>query len=146
MKAYAVLLVLMVCVPIARGQQASGTPGPDSSHAGGIIFLGPDLSPGRPLFLFPSDLEYPPVFGSPTFFFESLPGNSFTPVPGLFATDKVDLVAPLRLQWEREAHMGTLRTILGSIQLGGVAYLAYRHLTKSSTMTVRPRLPKNLKK
>ena len=52
---------------------------------------------------------------------------------------KQDLLAPLRAQWAREADMSTFRTIMGSLQLGGVAFLAARQLTGAGIMTARPR-------
>lgn len=43
---------------------------------------------------------------------------------------KPDLLAPLRLQRAEEERMRTLYTVLGTVQVAGVAYLAYRHVKK----------------
>ncbi len=44
--------------------------------------------------------------------------------------DDIDLAAPWKLQLARENQHRTLYTILGAVQAGGVAYLAYRHIRK----------------
>jgi len=43
---------------------------------------------------------------------------------------RVDLISPFCLQMESEARLRTLQTVLGAVQVGGVAYLAYRHIKK----------------
>jgi hypothetical protein len=58
---------------------------------------------------------------------------SIAPYPLLAASDpmqKPDLTAALRLQRARAESNSTLYTILGTVQVGGVAYLAYRHIKK----------------
>ena len=56
-----------------------------------------------------------------------------TPYPFLISYDDLrepDLTAAWRLQRAREEKNSTLYTVLGTVQLGGIAYLAYRHVTK----------------
>ena len=53
--------------------------------------------------------------------------SSAEPPPFLATTvgGEIDLLSPLKLQRAKENELSTLRTILGTVQLGGVAYLAY---------------------
>ncbi|MCX6139209.1 MAG: hypothetical protein NTV54_17140 [Ignavibacteriales bacterium] len=44
--------------------------------------------------------------------------------------EKLDLAAPWKLQLAEENTYRTLRMVLGSIQVGGVAYLMYEHFKK----------------
>ena len=56
-----------------------------------------------------------------------------TPYPFLISYDDLrepDLTAAWRLQRAREEKNSTLYTVLGTVQLGGMAYLAYRHIAK----------------
>ncbi|MCC6398655.1 MAG: hypothetical protein IT282_16695 [Bacteroidetes bacterium] len=146
MKTVWLLLSALLVVAGARSQSS----GVKEQHAGKdtsrIILVEPGMSPGSALFLLPPHLEQPLLFDSPTSFFGELPPSSTAWDPGRPFEIRPDLLAPLRLQWQREAELGTFRTILGSIQIGGVAYLAYRHFAKSGPMTVRPRTSKTSRK
>ncbi|MFI5252183.1 MAG: hypothetical protein ACHQQQ_07095 [Bacteroidota bacterium] len=44
--------------------------------------------------------------------------------------EKIDLISPWKLQLAHQDEYKTLYTILGSIQMGGVAYIAYQHVKK----------------
>jgi hypothetical protein len=54
------------------------------------------------------------------------------PPQSLFWTmpEKIDLVSPWKLQLANQEKYSTWRTILGTIQVGGVAYIAYQHIKK----------------
>ncbi|HSQ74091.1 MAG TPA: hypothetical protein VLT13_00945 [Bacteroidota bacterium] len=117
----------------------------DSASASRIIVVEPGMAPGSTMFLLPPHLEQPLQFSSPTFFFDGISSLSGSPDFGRSLEVRPDLLAPLRAQWAREAQMGTFRAILGSIQIGGVAYLAYRHFAKLGPLTARPRPAKSRK-
>ena len=53
------------------------------------------------------------------------------PLLGSLLEPKADLTASLRLQWAKDNELKTLRYVLGTVQFGGAAYLAYRALTSS---------------
>lgn len=146
MKTVCLLLSALLVVAGARSQ----TSVEKEPHAGNdtsrIILVEPGMSSGSALFLLPPHLEQPLLFDSPTYFFGALPPSTSVWDPGRPLEIRPDLLAPLRLQWQREAQLGTFRAILGSIQIGGVAYLAYRHFAKSGPMTVRPRTSKTSRK
>lgn len=118
----------------------------DSVSASRIELVEPAMTPGSSMFLLPPHLEQPLRFSSPTFFFDGVRSVSDSPDFGRSLETRPDLLAPLRAQWTREAQMGTFRTILGSIQIGGVAYLAYRHFAKLGPLTARPRPTKTGRK
>ena len=44
--------------------------------------------------------------------------------------EKTDLVSPWKLELANQEEYQTMRTILGSIELGGVAYIGYQHIKK----------------
>jgi hypothetical protein len=46
-------------------------------------------------------------------------------------TGKIDLTAPLKLQLMKQEENKVMYSILGSVQLGGTAYLLYRHIKKN---------------
>jgi hypothetical protein len=97
------------------------------------------MDSGEALFVIPPHLLTTRSFSSPTFFLEGVPtvAGPGSPRPGFEM--KQDLLAPLRVQWAREAQTSTFRSIMGSIQFAGVAYLAARQLTGAGIMTAKPR-------
>lgn len=118
----------------------------DSISSWRIELVEPAMTPGSTMFVLPPHLEQPLRFSSPTFFFDGISPPSGSPDFGRSFEVRPDLLAPLRAQWAREAQMGTFRAILGSIQIGGVAYLAYRHFAKLGPLTARPRPAKTSRK
>jgi hypothetical protein len=89
------------------------------------------LSFARPMPLMIPWLE--PTQGFETALPSLLVPLSLAPHPLLTPHDpilKPDLTAPLRLQRAREESNRTLYAVLGTVHLGGVAYLAYRHIKK----------------
>ena len=46
-------------------------------------------------------------------------------------TGKIDLTAPLKLQLMKQEENKVMYSILGSVQLGGTAYLLYQHIKKN---------------
>jgi len=139
-----VCLVLLAAMDIC-GAGAQETQ-QDSAAVSRIVTVEPGMTPGSTQILLPPQLEQPLQFSSPTFFFKEFMPLSAMPDFARPLEVRQDLLAPLRAQWAREAEMGTFRTILGSIQIGGVAYLAYRHFAKLGPMTVRPRPAKTTRK
>ncbi|MFA6540773.1 MAG: hypothetical protein WCT99_04160 [Bacteroidota bacterium] len=43
---------------------------------------------------------------------------------------KVDIASPWKIYLEEQKKNSTWRSVLGSVQLGGAAYIAYRHIKK----------------
>jgi hypothetical protein len=92
-----------------------------------IRLIDPGISLGKPAFLLPPTLDIIPddLLGMSD---NTLIGS--TPFFPLVTTQKIDLISPFKLQRAKEEEFRTWRAILGSVQLGGVAYLAYRHIKK----------------
>lgn len=123
----ALLLAALSCGAIpAFAQHASEAS--DTALTTGVVLLDPGIALGKPLLLFPP--SYQP--GS-----EILPARFVTPFtasPPLFLGSpmepKADLLSPYLLQVRRSQEMSTFYTILGAMELGAVAYVAYRHVKK----------------
>ncbi|MBX2992071.1 MAG: hypothetical protein KF749_13015 [Bacteroidetes bacterium] len=111
----------------ASAQDKPATQSKDTTRSE-VSILDPGISFGKPTFVLPPLLTL-----TPGDFSEELHITApSTPPPFLSSSvvEKIDLLSPLKLQRAREDDLSTLRTILGTVQLGGVAYLAYRHLKK----------------
>jgi hypothetical protein len=124
-----VFCVWAAAIATAPVQVPDTTVGPTRDSAQ-VIVLDPGLSLGKPTLLLPPALReegalvVPPLvegagFGATGLPF-LLPG---TPPP-------LDLMVSYRLQHEREQELSTLRSVLGTVQLGAVGYVAYLHLKK----------------
>lgn len=140
-----VTIWLVLVLPVFLCSAAAQEQG-DTVRVSRIQLAEPGLGAGSASFLIPPHLILQGQFSSPTFFFEGVPvpGTEGAVAGRLFP--KTDLLAPLRVQWAREAELSTFRQVLGSIQLGGVAFLAIRQFTKAGTMTARPRPVRSTRK
>ena len=94
-----------------------------------VVVIDPGLSLGVPILLLPPSLHERKMFVVPSFVTQGSPGQR---LPFLMEPPRqnIDLLAPLHLQWEREEKLRPLYTVLGTVQLGGVAYIAYLHTKK----------------
>lgn len=85
-----------------------------------LLFFNPTLTISRSL----DPIQETFTVSLPKSFVFSMQFNSWT------YPEKIDLDSPLRLQLAKQNEYGTMRVVLGTVQLGGVAYIAYRHLKK----------------
>jgi hypothetical protein len=130
MKIPGTIFLSLVITFAASGQQRPGGDTTGADTVSRITIIDPGISYGKPTLLFPLSLQYDAMNGFPTFLFlEETPGVRPPPLGGMIQ-QKADLVSPLRLQMESANRLKTLRTVLGTVQLGGVVYLAYRHIKK----------------
>jgi hypothetical protein len=121
--------VLIASSGAASAQVRAGTAAADTAPVNRIILLDPGLSFGRASFLFPSPIGSELPFQNP---YVTRAEGEFTaagPFIGLVSEPRVDLMSPLRLQFEKEK-LSPFQTALGAVQLGAVGYLAYRHIKK----------------
>lgn len=130
------VVVMVLCVAAGRRAQHRER---DTTHTGRIQLLEPGLDSGGAVFSIPPHLTGSPIVSPSLLFPEGMSGNPAWIGPGRGFEVKQDLLAPLRAQWSREAETKTFRTIMGTIQLGGVAFLAVRQLTGAGIMTAKPR-------
>jgi len=130
-----IITLTLVFLTQVRSQERQ----PDTSVAGHIRISEFGLDSGGAQFIIPHDLLRERPFSSSMFFFEGVPTAANGGSSRLVLDVKQDLLAPLRVQWAREAQTSTFRSIMGSIQFAGVAFLAARQLTGAGIMTAKPR-------
>jgi hypothetical protein len=139
MKWLGTLLLPLVLVAASFGQQQPAVAPADTARTSGVIILDLGLSTGKSSLLLPPALrcEESPEDTSIFAFWKKTAVRP--PLLAGMLEPKADLTATLRAQWSKDSQLQTLRTVLGTVQLGGAAYLAYRALTAKGT-------PKPIKK
>lgn len=124
-----VFCVWAAAIASAPAQVADTTARPHGDSAR-VIILDPGLSLGKPTLLLPPALREEGTFVVPPL----VEGGGFgaTGLPFLLpgAPPPLDLMVSYRLQRAREQELSTLRSVLGTVQLGAVGYVAYLHLKK----------------
>jgi hypothetical protein len=126
------LLPLLLFAASFSQQQSVGTAA-DSAKTTGIIILDPGLSTGRSTLLLPPALQFEEISEDTSIFAIWKKTAVRPPLLSGLVEPKADLTATLRVLWAKEGELKTLRTVLGTVQIGGVAYLAYRALTAKGT-------------
>lgn len=126
MKCVCFVLEVVLCSALLQAQ------GKDTSRAGDTLRIhdfaltGPGIVPGKGVLLIPPLLQpegvFDPFSGMSLGLPPALPGG---PIPS-----KADLMSTYLLQRERETQYNTLYMVLGTMNLGGAAYIAYRHIKK----------------
>ena len=135
-----IIPVLLLCAPLLRSQASRTAAPPDGSRQDRIFLQDPGIATGKPTFFIPPRFINEMTLVFPFSVDDALsPGSPRFP----FRTDpKLDLISPLRLQREKDGQLGMLRSILGSIQFAGAAFLAVRSLQKNDT---KPPLPRQIR-
>ena len=116
-----ILILLFASMLVTHGQESQNTltKKPNIFDSGLSIVSPPVLSNlsirTAPAF-YPTLLQSPFTLGMQPFSWKS--------------PERIDLVSPWQFELTKQEELRTLRTILGTVQLGGVAYLAYRHIKK----------------
>lgn len=128
MKIADILLLICTLFLTASGQQRSDTQAKDTTDK--IILIDPGISLGRATLLLPPSLQDNATPGIPPFLPTGRTPGAPPPFLGGMIDQKADLTAPLRLQMAREAKLRPLWTVLGTVQVGGAAYAAYRYIKK----------------
>lgn len=130
MKILSITFFSFVITLAASGQHQSGSDTTTADTVNRITIIDPGISSGKPTLLFPLSLQHDAMTGFPEFLFlEETPGMR-PPLLGGAIEPKVDLISPFRLQMESADRLKTMRALLGTVQIGGVVYLAYRHIRK----------------
>lgn len=124
-------LILSISLALsAFGQEASPVTPPDTVAYRGLTPFDPEFSLQKPLLIIPPLFEADILFREPLFL---VPRQTFGSPPPLLekpTLEAIDIMLPWRLQMERERRLRPLQTILATVQIGGVAYLAYEHIRK----------------
>lgn len=129
MKTIGVLVLTLILMFVASGQQQSDVQ-PNDSAANRVVLVDPGISSGRVTLLLPRSLQSESIYGIPPLLFPAGTAGAQSPFLGGVIEQRADLISPLRLQMESADRLKTLRTVLGTVQFGGVVYLAYRHIKK----------------
>jgi hypothetical protein len=129
MKLIGALLLPLVVVVGSFGQQQSAVSTTDTTKTTGVVILDPGLSTGKALLLLPPALQCEESPEDTSIFAVWKKTALRPPLLGGLLEPKADLTATLRAQWSKDSELKALRTVLGTVQIGGVAYLAYRALT-----------------
>ena len=120
------LILFLGITSVASAQEQKSAQQPDSSTKS-LRSLGLELSLNKPDFLFLTSPSVSPE-DFPWFFRQSLTA----PLPTLpwELQENIDLQSIWQQELTKQNKYRTLRTILGSVQAGTVAYLTYLHLKK----------------
>jgi hypothetical protein len=121
--------LVFCCFAVAFSVHGQGLMGGEmkDTSSNRLRLIDPGISSGRPVFLLPPTLSIIPDDFSVT------EERGFTSVPPFLAssvTGKIDLIAPFKLQLAKQNELHTLRSILGTVQLGAVGYLAYKQIKR----------------
>ncbi len=125
MKTACLLLLLLAPLSSLTGQESAPSTTPDTSGTRDAVLLEPGFAPTIPIL--------PPALARdvlPEEMLWTLPAGNSAPPMLIAKSQPIDIMLPLRLQMASEKKLGTLRTILATVQIGGVAYLAYEHIRK----------------
>jgi len=133
MQWFRILLLPFFFVVGAFGQQQPAVSPSDTTRTTGIVVLDPGLSTGKASLLLPPALQYEESPGETSIFALWKKTSVRPPLLAGMLEPKADLTATLRAQWSKDGQLNTLRTVLGTVQLGSAAYLAYRALTAKGT-------------
>lgn len=125
--------VLVAVVP-AGSVRAQDTAEVRSADSARVMVLDPGLSLGKPLLLLPPALREERIFVVPPLIDRPASGLAGLPfvLPG--GPQAPDLMAAYRIRREREQELSTLRSVLGTVQLGAVGYVAYLHFKKRGVL------------
>jgi hypothetical protein len=125
-KIFYVAILFCVSMITASGQDQKNTQ-PQDTTLNRMRYIDSEFLFDKPNVLFHTSLrtgpEYYPSLLQPSFTLNMQPFSWRSP-------EKIDLTSSWRSVLTKQEELKTLRTILGTVQFGGVAYLAYRHLKK----------------
>jgi hypothetical protein len=136
-KRVVVAVAVAVLSGVGYGQHEKPPGTSDTLRTGHIIVVDPGLSTGKSTLLLPPALQWEGTPDDTSLFSIWKQTAIKPPLIGGMLEPKADLTATLRAQWARDSELQTLRSVLGTVQLGGVAYLAYRALTSPTPKPVK---------
>jgi hypothetical protein len=128
MRTIGVILQVLFCTAAAFAQAQQQNPVADTSGVHQVIIVDPGISTGKPTLLLPPGLVA--ASSAEPFFIPGTRPGLPPPLLGAGYELRIDLLSPYFLQQQRARKFSTLTTVLGAIQVGGVAYIAYKHIKK----------------
>ncbi len=126
-------LALLSCAVsvCAFAQSSTHASTPDSTSAEKRVLQFPGFLDRTPTLIIPPSFDPDIVYRDQLFLIPELNGGGPPPLIQMTGFSRSDMMLPWRLHLEREARLRPLYTILATVQIGGVAYLAYEHLRKN---------------
>ena len=124
------IFLSLVITLAASGQQRSDDDTTATDTVNRITIIDPGISYGRPTLLFPLSLRHDAMSRISDYLFVGKTPGMPPPFLGGVMEEKLDLTFPFRLEMEREARLQPLWMVLGTMEFGGVVYVAYRHIKK----------------
>jgi hypothetical protein len=128
MRTIGAILQVFLCIAAAIAQPQQHGTAADTSRVHQVVIVDPGIALGKPILLLPPALATEST--AEPFFVPGMRPTLPPPLIGGAYELKVDLISPYLLQRQKAQQYSTLTAVLGSIQVGGVAYLAYRHIKK----------------
>jgi hypothetical protein len=122
------VLLLVLCSVALQAQEHDTSSIGDTSHAHTIVVADPGIALGKATLLLPSSLQ--PAGRFESFLFSEPNPRIHQPFLQGALAPKVDLLSPYLLQRQQETQLNPLYLILGAMEMGGAAYIAYRHVKK----------------
>ncbi len=125
-RTFGVILQLMLYSAAVPAQEQQKGPATDTSRVQPAVLV--EVPLGKPI------LHLPLSFGPELQFKRFLLTDIHYGVPPAFLGGayefKTDLISPYLLQRQRDNELSTLYRVLGVVELGGAAYIAYLHIKK----------------
>jgi hypothetical protein len=119
-------ITLWSSAPPAQSQETKQVR--DTTHLSkSVIILDPGLALGKFTVLIPPALQ--PGGGMMPPSFTDIRSGLESPLL-LGSEQKADLISPFLLQRQKQSALSPIYTVLGAMELGGAAYIAYRHIKK----------------
>ena len=122
-------LVCMLALQ-ASAQKPSQMSLADTTALDKPVLFDPMVSARGTTLVIPSSFDPDIVFREQLFLIPQLNSGGQPPLLEKPTLTAIDMMIPWRLQMERERKLRPLQTFLATVQIGGVAYLAYEHLRK----------------
>jgi hypothetical protein len=136
-KTAGMLLLPLTVAAASFCQQQPVAPALDTTNGTRIIVLDLGLSTGRSTLLVPPAFQRAEAFGDTSIVAIWMKTSVLPPHLGGVLEPKADLTVALRAQWAKDSQLSTLRTVLGAVELGSVAYIAYKALTSKTPKPVK---------
>lgn len=126
MKIAGAMFLVVILAAVATAQEIKTIQSPDTLVLKRLVFSGPKNSLGCPSLLPPTRLSDATITRDFPTSFLGYALLSEPPVP----QKRADLSWQMGLSWKNEDPLGSVRMMLGAVEAGGAAYLAYRHIRK----------------
>ena len=130
MRIFGFLLLVCMLALQSSAQKPSQMSLADTTALDKPVLSDPMVSARGTTLIIPPSLDPDIVFREQLFLIPQLNSGGPPPLLEKPTLTAIDMMIPWRLQMERERKLRPLQTFLATVQIGGVAYLAYEHIRK----------------